>query len=260
MTRNELIAAMWDSALPPMAKLVFLAILDYRNSKTGDCYPSMESISIKTGVCRNTVAASIKVIEQAGLFTIKKLRPLGSKFTVNSYSFNVQCSPNDQSNEQSVDQSNEQSSDGHKPIEPIKHKEPIKIKEVKKPPTSRGTRFLLDKMPDDWKEYCLKERPDLIPENVFRDFSEHWKSVAGSKGVKLDWKLTWQTWVRRTYATKENTNGNRKQSPLETMRDAWQSVIDDTNQRQQDKLGQLRISEGNAPADTLRIEAESDLF
>lgn len=37
------------------------------------------------------------------------------------------------------------------------------------------------------------------PEQIDRmaeDFRDYWVSVAGAKGVKLDWSATWRTWVR----------------------------------------------------------------
>lgn len=61
----------------------------------------------------------------------------------------------------------------------------------------RGTRFALAQLPDEWRNYCQTERPDLNPDSVFADFGDYWKSLAGSKGVKLDWFATWRGWVRR---------------------------------------------------------------
>lgn len=60
-----------------------------------------------------------------------------------------------------------------------------------------GTRFALSVQPEDWKTFCLQERPDLNPESVFNEFTDYWKAVPGSRGVKLDWLATWRNWVRR---------------------------------------------------------------
>lgn len=60
----------------------------------------------------------------------------------------------------------------------------------------RGSRFTLTQLPDEWKEFCLAERKDLNPENLFQGFRDYWVAVSGSKGVKLDWFATWRNWCR----------------------------------------------------------------
>ena len=61
---------------------------------------------------------------------------------------------------------------------------------------TKGTRFTLDAIPEDWVLFCRKERSDLNPNLVFEGFKDYWVSVAGAKGVKLDWFATWRNWIR----------------------------------------------------------------
>ena len=61
---------------------------------------------------------------------------------------------------------------------------------------TKGTRFTLDAIPEEWILFCKKERSDLNPSVVFDGFKDYWVSVAGAKGVKLDWSATWRNWVR----------------------------------------------------------------
>ena len=64
----------------------------------------------------------------------------------------------------------------------------------------RGSRLLLSELPLDWITWAISERSELNPTKVhkiFNQFSDHWKSLPGSKGVKLDWMATWRNWVRR---------------------------------------------------------------
>ena len=75
-----------------------------------------------------------------------------------------------------------------------KNQEPITSIGVAK--ATKGTRFTLDAMPEDWVLFCRKERSDLNPIVVFEGFKDYWVSVAGAKGVKLDWFATWRNWVR----------------------------------------------------------------
>jgi uncharacterized protein YdaU (DUF1376 family) len=65
---------------------------------------------------------------------------------------------------------------------------------------AKGTRFDLVSIPEDWVLFCKKERSDLNPTVVFDGFRDYWLSVAGSKGVKLDWFATWRNWVRNQKA------------------------------------------------------------
>ena len=73
-----------------------------------------------------------------------------------------------------------------------------------KPKSTRGSR-----LPADWKpnaelaEWSKAERPDLDLRKVFAEFKDYWTSIAGSKGVRLDWDATWRNWVRKQTATKQ---------------------------------------------------------
>ena len=61
----------------------------------------------------------------------------------------------------------------------------------------RGTRLSLESLPDDWRDFCQAERPDLDPERIWAIFQDHWRGKARQAGVKLDWLATWRNWVRR---------------------------------------------------------------
>lgn len=60
----------------------------------------------------------------------------------------------------------------------------------------RGSRFALTVMPDDWRVFCLKERPELDPEKLFAEFGDYWRGIPGQRGCKLDWFGTWRNRVR----------------------------------------------------------------
>jgi hypothetical protein len=58
--------------------------------------------------------------------------------------------------------------------------------------------------PLEWEQFCKETRPELHPTRTFDQFKDYWTSVAGQKGVKLDWFATWRNWVRTTNAPKQN--------------------------------------------------------
>lgn len=63
-------------------------------------------------------------------------------------------------------------------------------------------------LPEEWDEFCKKERPELNSNQTFDKFKDYWIAQAGRKGVMLDWFATWRNWVRNTYAPKTNPADN----------------------------------------------------
>jgi uncharacterized protein YdaU (DUF1376 family) len=88
----------------------------------------------------------------------------------------------------------------HKPIT-TNHK-PIEKKTL-------GKRLASDScLTKEWEDFCVEQRPELSPVKTFDQFKDYWTSVAGQKGVKLDWFATWRNWVRSTNAPKQNPADN----------------------------------------------------
>ena len=73
--------------------------------------------------------------------------------------------------------------------------------------TQRGSRLPTDwTLPDVWKEWAEKERPDLTISKVADSFKDFWIAKPGAGGVKLDWYATWRNWVRSQSAPKTFVN------------------------------------------------------
>ena len=82
-----------------------------------------------------------------------------------------------------------------------------KEKELKK--SQRGSRLANDwVLPEDWKAWADKERPDLNAKQVAEQFKDFWCAKPGKDGVKLDWLATWRNWVRNQKAPKVNFADN----------------------------------------------------
>jgi hypothetical protein len=66
---------------------------------------------------------------------------------------------------------------------------------------ARGTRLPLKwELPEDLKAWAIKDQPTWDGAHALRvaeNFRDYWVSVAGARGVKLDWAATWRTWVRK---------------------------------------------------------------
>lgn len=63
---------------------------------------------------------------------------------------------------------------------------------------SRGGAFALNALPDNWKDFCKAERPDLNPEKTFFTFRDHWLANANQRNSKkANWYAAWRNWVRK---------------------------------------------------------------
>ena len=89
----------------------------------------------------------------------------------------------------------------HKPI--TNNQKPIVEK------SQRGSRLANDwVLPEEWKAWADKERPDLNAKQVAEQFKDFWCAKPGKDGVKLDWLATWRNWVRNQKAPKVNFADN----------------------------------------------------
>lgn len=84
-----------------------------------------------------------------------------------------------------------------------------KRREEKRREEEKGTRFARAPLPAEWRAFCVKERPDLDPEQVYERFADYWVAVAGSKGVKKDWFATFRNWVRDSRPVVASQNRNQ---------------------------------------------------
>lgn len=86
-------------------------------------------------------------------------------------------------------------------IEEIRLEDNI-TEEKEKKQTIKGSRLSQDwVIPDEYIEYCKKQRPELDVKLVADNFKDFWISKSGSDATKLDWLATWRSWVRKERAT-----------------------------------------------------------
>lgn len=90
--------------------------------------------------------------------------------------------------------------------EQIQNKRKVKEKTALKKPSppsknNRGTRLKEDwDIPQEWGEWAVSDCGWDVAKVIKtgEKFKDHWLSVAGTKGVKLDWFAVWRNWCRRT--------------------------------------------------------------
>jgi uncharacterized protein YdaU (DUF1376 family) len=87
------------------------------------------------------------------------------------------------------------------------NQEPLTINQEPKVKTQRGSRLPTDwSLPDEWKAWAEKERPDLLVNKVADSFKDFWISKPGAGGNKLNWEATWRNWIRSQSAPKAFAN------------------------------------------------------
>lgn len=67
------------------------------------------------------------------------------------------------------------------------------------PKTSRGSRLREDwVLPDEWLQDAVsKQWPESVVRAEAEKFRDHWSSVSGKAGVKLNWQATFRNWLRK---------------------------------------------------------------
>ncbi len=60
-----------------------------------------------------------------------------------------------------------------------------------------GTRLPKDwELPDSWRQWAERERPDLDAGMTADQFRDFWVAKPGKDGRKADWQATWRNWCR----------------------------------------------------------------
>lgn len=86
-------------------------------------------------------------------------------------------------------------------------------------------------VPGDWivDGHAIRAAAGLTRINLSAEadaFADHWKSQAGARGVKLDWKATWRNWCRRATGQPWRGGGAQQPGPVERNRIALQANLD----------------------------------
>ena len=188
----RMISAAIDLDLSPSDKLILILLANNANDETGDCFPSQSYLAKRSGLSLGHVNRVIKRLKSDGFVEIiPQYRDDGGRRS-NRYRLYMDVigggvttdhTPCDQVTQEpmTTDHSRTVISNRHKNLE-----------------SARGYRLEEDwVLPDAWREWGKKTRPDLHLETVAACFKDHWISVSGVRAVKRDWFAVWRNWVRR---------------------------------------------------------------
>lgn len=94
--------------------------------------------------------------------------------------------------------------------------DPLSSNEERETPRKRGSRVPEDfEITNDLREWAAAETPDVDIDAKTLEWIDYWKSIAGAKGVKLDWVATWRNGMRKQQSWVERDRANRRQTPTE---------------------------------------------
>lgn len=108
--------------------------------------------------------------------------------------------------------------------------------EVRKCKNARGARLSLSQLPDEWRAWARKERPDLDTEATWQIFRDHWAAMPGARGCKADWLATWRNWVRREKSQTGDKNGQHNETATDRRARINRTLIE-AGQRAFDEMG-----------------------
>jgi len=71
----------------------------------------------------------------------------------------------------------------------------ISLLEETKP--KKGSRWKDQPMPESFMVWITEKRPDLNPDEIYREFSDYWISASGKSAIKINWLSAFKNWCRK---------------------------------------------------------------
>jgi DNA-binding IscR family transcriptional regulator len=68
---HHLVNLAWQKDLPHAPKIVLLALADFAQQSTGECWPSVRVLSAKCGLSASGVRSQVKYLADAGLVAVE---------------------------------------------------------------------------------------------------------------------------------------------------------------------------------------------
>lgn len=70
-------------------------------------------------------------------------------------------------------------------------------------------------MPAEWKTWAAAQgATNAEVEDQAARFADYWRSIPGTKGVKLDWQATWRNWIRSSLERNRPRNAAAGSGPI----------------------------------------------
>lgn len=231
---SEALKWAWElEGLTMAQKSVLLALAGFHHHKTGDCFPSKESIAERSGASRDTVTRTIPQLIQGGWISVEGSRGRKSNRYV-LHMRKAQSSPVKPDDSQPVQDTQPADS---QPVEPAdSDSQPADgacqpadgafstgrqsaaiVQRKNKEPTRERTRTRATPPPDrfpvteDLRAWAAEHAPGVDLYNETQKFIDHHKA-RGS--LFKDWTAAWRNWIRKAvgYQKQDSWRGNGQAS------------------------------------------------
>ena len=98
----------------------------------------------------------------------------------------------------------------------------------------RGTRLPTDwTLPDEWRDWAIEQKrwePSAVADEA-AGFADYWQSLSGARAAKLDWRKTWQNWVRNS----RRPEGDYRPQEKRRTPEQWVAYCEEQLRRCEDK-------------------------
>lgn len=209
----------WKMHMQAGRKMVLLALCDSANDE-GKCWPSIDSLMQKCSMGERTVQQHVAAMEVDGLIKRDMRAGRSTMYHINSRKL---CAPAESAPPQishctPAENNSTAPQNLHRTSADFA---PITVKEAKVEPKQKRQVVRGTRLPADWilKGKHAKAAAKIAPawtadeiRLIGDKFKDHWISVSGEKGCKLDWDATWRNWCRNEQKAAAKKPGGR---------DAW---------------------------------------
>ncbi len=225
----------WEhSRSQPAHRLVLLAIADCANDAGEQAYPSGATLAKKTGLSERGVRAALVGLASIGELHVEykagprgcnryrvvmkdhapdagsQATPPGTSSTVNE----VHSAPDALTTRHVVPGTRHETtvdpapgapepSENHPPTEPS-----VEPSGARKRATTSGTRLPDGFEPDAELIAWARSKAPATGRSDHEAFVDYWRAQPGQRGVKVDWRATWRTWMRRQQAEVARIRGS----------------------------------------------------
>jgi hypothetical protein len=183
---------------------VLAAIAAYADKKTGEAFPSLDKIALKTGIGRADLPRIIAALVRAELIEVIRggartrgrpsnlYRILGLTVSAGTDSAGTDSRATDGT--EALPTVSAGANLSNKDIKPVPNLSPA--------PATRGTRWPADQVvSEEWRQEgaAIRAEAGLPPVDVSLEadkFVDHWISENRPTGVKRDWRRAWRNWIR----------------------------------------------------------------
>lgn len=176
----RLMTAAWQTDLPALEKLILLALADHAN-EDGEAWPSIATLSRRTGLAERTVQRNLRELELKGYLSISEARGRSNRYNLH---------PRQRDTLTIIEPSEEPSG------EPLHIFARADGERVQTPPRAKKI-----PMPADWQpgplpadlEELVAQWPEGRVERELAEFKEYW---AEDGGKRPGWDRTWRSRIR----------------------------------------------------------------